>query len=376
MKKYIVDTTLRDGEQAPGVIFTPEQKVRIAQKLEVLGIDEVEVGTPAMGEQEQRDIRTIATAGFSFKTTAWCRALKEDIKAAARCKTDAVSVSFPVSPVQLEALNKSLDWVRDEMPKMIAYARLFFDRVYIGLQDASRCDTDTLNDLVAVAQEAGADRIRIADTVGVMTPVSVSQLFSTLHSYFPETDFEFHAHNDLGMATANAFMALHCGASGISGTVNGLGERAGNIAIEEIIMAEHLSGYGKYETTALRDLCKYVEEASEQKLSVAKPICGDQVFTHETGIHVRSLLRNKLSYQPFDEKLVGIKANRIVIGKHSGRHAIAHFYQTKGVQLNSEQLNEVYKRIQERVKAEAKQPDEETMLSIYRDMTNRSVYIN
>jgi len=376
MRKYIVDTTLRDGEQAPGVIFTSAQKMEIARMLDALGIDELELGTPAMGAQEQKDIKAIASAGFNFKSIAWCRALSADIEAAAKCKTDAVSISFPVSEVQLQALDKDLDWVRQEMPRILQLAHQYFDKVYVGLQDASRCDTAVLRDLVLIANASGAKRIRIADTVGIMTPLATMALFQDLHKSFPDTDFEFHAHNDLGMATANSFTAIHSGASGLSGTINGLGERAGNMAIEEIIMAQYLEGNERYQTQALRRICKYVEQASHQPLSPSKPICGAQVFTHETGIHVRSLLRNKMSYQPFDEKVVGRATNKIVIGKHSGRHAIAHYYQTKGIRLNADQVNEVYKRIQKSVLENAKQPDEATMWSIYQDMKNRSVFIN
>lgn len=366
MKKYLVDTTLRDGEQAPGVIFTSKQKMEIARLLDNLCIDEVEVGTPAMGVHEINDIKAIATAGFSFKTTAWCRALRGDIDAASQCQTDAVSISFPVSPVQLNALGKSYQWAEEQMMALVAYARTKFSLVYVGLQDATRCDVTTLKHFVALANATGADRVRIADTVGVMNPTTVASLFQNLCASFPDTDFEFHPHNDLGMATANAFVALDHGATGISATVNGLGERAGNTALEELIMAMHLdTTVSPYKMALLSDLSHYVEEASAQTLSVSKPIVGAHVFTHETGIHVSSVLKNKMSYQAFDESLVGRHSHRIVIGKHSGRHAFVDYYASHGLSLEGESLDKVYAEVQSYIRDEGTRPNDQEMLNLY-----------
>lgn len=369
MKKYLLDTTLRDGEQAPGVIFSTQQKIEIAHYLDRLGIDEVEVGTPAMGQAEQNDIRAIVKAGFGFETSAWCRALKSDIDAAAICETDAVSISFPVSSIQLNSLGKSYAWVEEEMPRLVSYAQKKFKRVYIGFQDATRCDVDTLHRIAALAVSLGVDRIRIADTVGIMNPLTTRTLFKSLRAKFRKMDFEFHAHNDLGMATANAFVALESGATGVSATVNGLGERAGNTALEELIMACRLdSKISSYNTSLLKDLSQYVERISRQSLSVSKPIVGENVFTHETGIHVNSLLKNKLSYQAFDESLVGHKSNRIVIGKHSGRHSYINYYASRGLNLHGEHLDQVYNTIKEIISRQGQSPDESQMLEVYYDI--------
>ncbi len=366
MKRYLVDTTLRDGEQAPGVMFTSRQKMKIARLLDCLGIDELELGTPAMGRTEQNDIYAIATAGFRFRTTAWCRAMTGDIDAAVLCKTDAVSISFPVSRIQLDALGKSWAWVEEQLPLMVAYAKNRFKHVYVGFQDATRCDMPMLQRLTSLALANGVDRIRIADTVGIMNPLSTAKLFNTLHEAFPKCDFEFHPHNDLGMATANAFVAMECGAQGVSATVNGLGERAGNAALEELIMAQYLNTKtSPYHNAILKDLCTYVEHASKQTLSVAKPIVGKHAFTHETGIHVRSLLKNKMSYQAFDESLVGHLSNTIVIGKHSGRHAYKDYYESKGLELSNEHLNIIYEAVKQWIYREGRNPNEFELLALY-----------
>lgn len=370
MSHYIVDTTLRDGEQSPGVMFNLKQKLEIASMLDKLGIDEVEVGTPAMGIADQNDIRALSQAGFGFKTIAWCRALKKDIDAAALCQTDAVNISFPVSSIQLAALGRSVDWVVEQLPLMVAYAKRSFDSVYIGFQDGTRCDMDTLERLVTLAQDNNVDRIRIADTVGIMTPLATAKLFDQLHENFPLVDFEFHAHNDLGMATANAFVALESGATGVSATINGLGERAGNSALEELLVAKYMkTNSSPYQLHLLQDICAYVEQVSEQALAANKPIVGKQAFTHETGIHVNSLLKNKMSYQAFDESVIGKSHNDIVLGKHSGRHAYAFYFKKKGLDISPDQLNTLYGKAQQFIYNSGKSLCDEQLMSFYNQAT-------
>ncbi len=349
-RKYIVDTTLRDGEQAPGVVFFNYEKLEIANALDQMGIEELEIGTPAMGKEEIRDMAAIVASKHNFKTIAWCRATMDDLKAAIETGGDAVNISFPVSHVLLAAMDRDTAWVINRMETLIAYAKQHFSSVYVGAQDASRAERSFLNTFCTKSLELGADRIRIADTVGVMNPISVKTLFEELSSDFPGTDFEFHPHNDMGMATDNALTALMSGASGVSCTVNGLGERAGNASLEELIVAMDRSILsGQYDLTKINVLSKMVERYSGTKLPASKPIVGANAFVHESGIHTRCMLKDKLAYQPFDEALVG-HSGRFVIGKHSGKASVDRFFKEKGISLNAVQLMRIMNHIKSRTR--------------------------
>src|SRR5208337_589224 len=194
-----------------------------------------------MGRQEITDIKTIVNAGFNFKTLAWCRGTKDDVDAAIKAGTQGVNISFPVSDIHLAAMGKNRLWVLDTMAEIIRYASSKFEYVAIGAQDASRSDDQFLSEFLDKAIHLNVSRVRIADTVGILNPHTTSNLFRKIKRIFPDVVLEFHGHNDLGMATANTITALSSGATCASVTVNGIGERAGNTALEEIVMAMELS---------------------------------------------------------------------------------------------------------------------------------------
>jgi homocitrate synthase NifV len=352
----IIDSTLRDGEQAPGVVFTLEEKLRIAALLDECGVKEVEVGTPAMGDDEVQVIREIVQSGFRFDKLCWARAKESDIAASARTGANRINISFSVSDVQLSAMGRNRDWVMRQIRPMISLARSEFDFVAVGAQDASRADRAFLNEFIGACLAEGADRIRLADTVGILNPMTTSELFGAMSLQFPFVDFEFHGHNDLGMATANSLVALMSGASSVSATVNGLGERAGNAFLEELVAALKVSSgiNTGIHLPELQQLCRYVSEVSYRQTPVSKPITGANVCRHESGIHCRSLLHNELSYQPFRAEEIG-RQTEMVIGKHSGKAAIRDFFRKRKIELSeteSQILTTKVKQLSMRTKRE------------------------
>ena len=337
-KPYFIDTTLRDGEQAPGVVFSLAEKIRIAAMLDGIGVPELEIGTPAMGNTEINDIRTLCRMGFHFKTLAWSRATKNDIRMASKSGTMGVHISFPVSEILLKAMGKDKNWVMTQLGELIDFASTRFQYVTIGAQDSSRAESEFLKDFVCAASYFGASRVRLADTVGLLNPSTTTELIASVRSLEKKIPLEFHAHNDLGMATANTLAAYIAGARCLSTTVNGLGERAGNAPMEEVALALELSASvsSTLNTTKLAEICDYVAEASKRPVSLSKPITGSMVMTHESGIHTGCLLKDRQTYQPFPAAAIGRKEQEFLIGKHSGKSTVFHLLSETGLNIDEE----------------------------------------
>ncbi len=343
---HIIDTTLRDGEQAPGVVFSLEDKLHIASLLDEAGVKELEIGTPIISSQEENNIKTIISQGFRFDATCWARATREDMAASLRTGATRINISFPASAIHLTSIGKDRKWMLNTMKSILTEAKERFDFVCVGAQDASRTNPEYLDEMVNHAISLGADRIRLADTVGVMNPLSVQELFGRYASF--DIPFEFHAHNDLGMATANTIAAFSAGAAAASLTVNGLGERAGNAALEEVVAALTYSvgnSSGINLETCLR-LSSLLEKVSGRQNSVSKPITGEKVFSHESGIHCKSLLADPMSYHPFNPKDIG-KESSFILGKHSGVAALVSVLAEMGISLLDHQNKELLAAVKE-----------------------------
>ena len=340
------DTTLRDGEQTAGVAFNAEEKIAIACALSAAGVQELEVGIPVMGSEEREVITTISQLGLPSRLMVWGRMCDTDLTQAAGCGAQIVNLSVPVSDLQIEnKLGRDRDWVLQTVSRFVAAGLDQGMDVCVGGEDSSRADMDFLLRVVEAAQAAGASRFRFADTLGLLDPFTTYDRIQRLRQAV-DIEIEMHAHDDLGLATANTLAAVLGGATHINTTVNGLGERAGNAPLEEAVMAlRHLYGIETgINTQHFPEISRLVAAASGRPVPVNKSIVGEGVFTHESGIHVDGLLKHRGNYQSFDPAEVG-REHRMVLGKHSGSRAVISTYAEIGILLTELQAKLILDRI-------------------------------
>lgn len=320
------DETLRDGEQTAGVYFTPEEKLELARKFDEIGIPIADCGIPAVSDKEKQAVKAIAKAGLDMSILAACRTLKSDIDACIECDVDEISPFIAASPVHLKhKLNMTEEQVIEKSVEAVEYGKAHGFKVTFVTEDTVRADLGFVERLYKAAIDAGADRLLLCDTVGVMTPRAFQWWLAEVYRRLGRgVEYGVHIHNDFGMATANSLAALESGVTVVNTTFGGLGERAGNAPFEEIAFALELLYRRKtgLDLSKTYEVSKRVEELSGVPLGITKPIVGYNAFTHESGIHTDGVIKNTLTYEPIQVEMMRGRQRRFVFGKHTGTRAI------------------------------------------------------
>jgi homocitrate synthase NifV len=346
----LCDTTLRDGEQAAGVSFTRAEKLEIAKLLSECGVEQAEVGIPAMGKREQEDITAIAELGLPMKMMTWNRAMNSDIDKARATGVNWSHVSIPVSEIQLQGkLGLTPAEGLTKLLRAAEYGLQLGMTVSVGMEDSSRANMGFLVELVNALYKEGIRWFRYADTVSAHHPGLMAERVSTLLGAVPvDVELEVHCHNDFGLAAANTLSGIAAGAVWASTTVAGIGERTGNAAMEEVAMAWRYlyGGECRVRSELLKVMADKVIAASGRSVGDAKPIVGQLAFTHESGIHVDGLMKEKATYQTFDPSEVG-RAHRFVLGKHSGSGGVAHVLKQQGSEVSADTVGRLLERVRE-----------------------------
>lgn len=334
----ICDVTLRDGEQTPGVSFSCQEKVEIATMLDEVGIEVIEAGFPAVSQNEKQCVRAIANLGLDARICGFSRAREPDIQAAVDCGVDMVSIFIPTSELHVRLkFRKPREVVLEDSLKMIDFARDHGVQVRFAAEDASRTDLPFLKEVYRRAAEHGAVLLSFADTVGCLIPSEMNRIMTELVAS-TSVPLCAHCHNDMGCAVANTITAAEAGAFQLHTTVNGIGERAGNTSLEELLVALRMKKeIDRYDLSRLKALSKKVEQFSGIALPRNKPVTGELAFSHESGIHIAAILEDPSSYEFFPPGLVGGERH-FMLGKHTGRKALEHVVASLGCELSEKQI--------------------------------------
>ncbi|MDR6223207.1 (R)-citramalate synthase [Methanococcoides alaskense] len=369
-----LDTTLRDGEQTPGVALKTEEKVWIARKLDELGVDIIEAGSAITSEGEREAIRAVSAEGLDAEICSYCRIMQQDVDFALECDVDSIHLVAPVSDLHISVkLKKDRAALKEMALSAVEYAKDHGLIVELSGEDASRADLDFLKDLYKSGVEVGADRVCFCDTVGLLVPERTTEIFKELSSSI-DVPVAVHCHNDFGLAVSNTVAALNAGAREAHMTVNGIGERAGNAALEEVVMVlEWLYKRDTgIQTNELYKVSRLVSRLTGLAVAPNKSLVGGNAFTHEAGIHVHGLLADTSTYEPISPESIG-RERQIVLGKHAGKSSVTLALKEQGLDVNKSQLNEIVSRVKElgdhgkRVTDADLQTIAETVLDIYQE---------
>ncbi|MFC3342958.1 2-isopropylmalate synthase [Paenibacillus abyssi] len=357
---HIFDTTLRDGEQSPGASLEPEQKIIIARQLAKLGVDVIEPGFPVSSPGEFAAVQQISRELQQTEIAGFARAVRGDIDAAVRATADAarrrLHLFISSSDIHLDfQLRKTRDQVVQIAREMVAYGKQHVEEIEFSPMDSTRTGMEFVIELVEAVIAEGATIINLPDTLGYALPEEYEALFRTVRTQVrggERVRYSAHCHNDLGLAVANSLAAIRGGATQIEVTVNGIGERAGNCSLEELVMAietrkEALQMETGIQMPEIYNTSRVVSRTMHFPISFNKPIVGRNAFQHESGIHQDGLLKNRNTYEIMDPEAMGIPRSMIILGKHSGRHAIKHRMAQYGIQVDGEQMEEVYNRFKQ-----------------------------
>jgi len=372
----IFDTTLRDGEQSPGYSMNQQEKLRLALQLEKLGVDVIEAGFPIASHGDFETVREIGKVIKKSSVAALCRTRSIDLERAVASLEFAnkprVHTFIATSDIHMKhKLQKSREEVLESAVQAVEFAKKYVDDVEFSAEDASRSNPDFLVDIFTAVIEAGATTINVPDTVGYAMPWEYGQLIKTLKERIPNIDkatISVHCHNDLGVGVANSLMAIRNGARQVECTVNGIGERAGNASLEELVMAlvtrKNIMDYTtSVNTKEIFPSSQLLAQITGKGVQPNKAIVGENAFAHEAGIHQHGVLKNPLTYEIMTPESVGLTCNKIVIGKHSGRFALCKKLEELGYYLNKEDLNQVYLKVT-KVADKKKVVEEQDLISI------------
>ena len=365
----VCDTTLRDGEQTAGVVFSNVEKYRIAHMLDEAGIQQIEAGIPTMGADEKKAVKHIAHMKLNASILGWNRANIDDINTSIDCDVDSVAISMSSSDIHIQhKLKKDRQWVLDSVTKSVEHAKSHGLYISCNAEDASRADMGFLIEFARAAKEAGADRFRYCDTIGREDPFGCYERVKKIIDVVG-IDVEMHTHDDFGMAAANSLAGIRAGARFLSTTVMGIGERSGNTPLEEIVMiCKHLMNLDTgIAPLKLKSLAEFVSAASGRPIPVSKPFLGANCFAHEAGIHADGIIKDARNYEPYEPEEMGLQRS-IIIGKHSGRNTIVTKLSEQGVNVTDQEAADMLERVRKASVRLHRAISPEELGVMYRDM--------